>query len=144
MDKYDRNILNLFKYYNREYVLLESNTKEDDSTKANEKNICNSFEEIVTKKTHGDIHMQSPKLLNDIRSLMNMNNIILNSSTGFTNDIETVCLIRELLLNNGRFADLSALFNDILILENTIGILYRNMLEEHYKTKLFPVYFNGI
>ncbi len=126
MNKYDRKILDLFKYYNREYLLVNKyftdSIKEADSTKEKDISVAscvvNSQNDIYS---HQNINNNIFKVCNEIEELMKYNSMILSSAWSFSNVDETKLIIKKLLINYENL-DMSRLFEDFKTIEETVRI----------------------
>ncbi len=130
MNKYDRKILDLFKYYNREYLLVNKDytdsIKEVDSTKEKEMSIIASYHVNKNHDSDIDYHRQNINnnyinAFNEIKELMKYNNMIISSAGCFNDVDQTKMIIKKLLLSYENL-DISRLFQDFNVIEDTVKI----------------------
>jgi hypothetical protein len=120
MDKYDRNILDRFKYYNREYRLLGATRKGSEDTAQ-----CETQPETRRNSNHSeDLEM----FTEDLQAIMDTNKIILNSTFNF-DDVRTVGLIGDLLVKGSKYVNMERVSDDLKIVENTLGMFSRRVSE---------------
>jgi hypothetical protein len=108
MDKYDRNIFDLFKYYNRE---------------------CRTSKKVMDSETEPETRRNSKfsdrsdftGIIESCQSLIDTNRIILNSAYD-VNDIHTVGLINDLLFRNSKYVNYRSLSDDLKVMQNTISV----------------------
>jgi hypothetical protein len=142
MNKYDKNILDIFKYYNREYKLLD---ERDESTKTNDNNgsssvknhdvdlildepikIAHANEASGTYAEPVDVAKlkQSLSVVSDIQALIDTNYIILGGVVGSYGDqFRTIRVLKDLLLKNSSYCNMATIFDDFKVLQNTVSVL---------------------
>jgi hypothetical protein len=110
MNKYDRNILEIFNYYNREYVLI----KYDESTKANEKLLGVINDNLTdTRKSSNE---SDGGYLYEVELLIKTNQVILNGINDYS-EKQAVSLITDLVLKNERYINFFPVIKDFKTFE---------------------------